>query len=101
MHIADSDKQSIIEWARQHSEIREVWLYGSRSRGDCRADSDIDLAIVTSGADLGERFATWMFADWRDGLKLSHRVQLEWFDPEANLDKVGAGVRKNGLLIYK
>lgn len=32
-------------------DISKVLLYGSRARGDHRADSDIDLAIVLPGAD--------------------------------------------------
>ncbi len=34
--------------ARLASDLRVEWalLYGSRARGDCRADSDADLALV-------------------------------------------------------
>lgn len=30
--------------------IVEAWLYGSRARGDARADSDADVAVVLDGA---------------------------------------------------
>ncbi len=37
-------------------EVQEVWLYGSRARGDFGPGSDIDLAIVAPGMSR-ERFA--------------------------------------------
>lgn len=39
-------RQRIVSWAASKDSIREIWLFGSRARGDARADSDIDLAIV-------------------------------------------------------
>lgn len=29
--------------------VAEAWLYGSRARGDHRADSDIDVAVILEG----------------------------------------------------
>ncbi len=30
-------------------EAEEIWLFGSVARGDCNADSDIDILVLTSG----------------------------------------------------
>ena len=47
---------AISEWAARHP-ITEVWLYGSRARGTHRSDSDVDLAVMTKGQGLGDRYA--------------------------------------------
>lgn len=37
--------RQLLEQAQQTLTLRRVWLFGSRSRGDARDDSDIDLAF--------------------------------------------------------
>jgi predicted nucleotidyltransferase len=37
---------AIRAWAERTDSVREVWLFGSRSRGEATDESDIDLAIV-------------------------------------------------------
>ena len=39
MQLEASDLAAIREWASDHAEITEVWLYGSRARGDSHDDS--------------------------------------------------------------
>lgn len=96
MNISDDDKFAILEWAARHSEIEEVWLYGSRARCDNRPNSDIDLAVKMSMTD-------WMF--WHNkfmgdpDLNLTHEVHVEGYFPEAN-DKVYPGVKRDGVLLY-
>ena len=100
MQISDVDKEAIICWARNHPEIAQVWLYGSRARGDHRPDSDIDLAIVTVGQTLSKRQECWMFAEWRNGPNLTQKVHMEWYDPDAEMINVGPGVKRDGTLLY-
>ncbi len=101
MQLADSDLAAIRKWATAHDEITGVWLYGRRARNDNRDDSDIDLAIATMGSTVGERLACWMGADWRAKLKLSCEVHLEWYDPNARMDRVGPGVEREGVCLYR
>ncbi len=101
MDITDGDKEAIIGWARSFPEIAQVWLYGSRARGDHHPNSDIDLAIVTVGQTLSERQVCWMSAEWKNGLNLTHKVDLEWHDPDAETTNVGPGVDRDGILLYK
>ena len=103
MYISDRDIGAIHDWARRHPEITKVWLYGSRARGDFACASDIDLAIETAGVTISDRQVRWMVAaaEWRRELRLSCEVHMEWYDPDAELEIVGAGVRNDGLLLYE
>lgn len=42
----DLKKYNFIEKIKNLNFVKEVWLFGSRARGDNEAKSDIDLAIV-------------------------------------------------------
>lgn len=102
MNITDADKTLILEWAARHSEIRKVWLFGSRARGDNGPDSDIDLGIEVEGETMGERDATWAFAEWQDDLQLSLEVDHQLHDPaDSTSEIVGPGVRRDGQLLYE
>lgn len=104
--LLEADRVAIVEWAERHSEIKRVYLYGSRARGDHRVDSDIDLAIEVS-AQLGDSdsFTTWMYwkqdYDASPDLHLSVEVQLEWYEKDAGLERVGKGVEKDGVLLFE
>ena len=103
MHIADEDHQKILAWAQLHVEIAEVWLFGSRARGDHESNSDIDLAVLTTGSEIGQRQLRWMEADWRKSLRLKQRVHLEYFDPEIAdwSETVAPAVKRDGILLYR
>lgn len=103
MNISEQDRQRIVDWARSHSEIRKVYLYGSRARGTNRPDSDIDLAIVMKATN-DESQIVWM--DWirkyraSPDLHLNHPVDLKWYEKGAGLERVGTGVERDGILLY-
>ena len=44
--VMDLKKYNFIEKIKNLNFVKEVWLFGSRARGDNEDKSDIDLAIV-------------------------------------------------------
>ncbi|KTE06359.1 hypothetical protein ATE71_16750 [Sphingopyxis sp. H115] len=94
-----------MQWAQKHHEIVRVYLYGSRARGDDRADSDIDLATVMDAPDTDKAYSMWSgfksHFDEAPDLHLSSAVHLEWYEKNAGLEKVGNGVEKDGVLLFE
>jgi len=43
--------QHIVQAAQRSLELKRVFLFGSRARGDARPDSDIDLAFEHASTD--------------------------------------------------
>lgn len=43
---------SVRQWAKRQDEVRAVILVGSYARGSAKADSDVDLVILTQNCDL-------------------------------------------------
>ena len=103
--VSSADLCTIRDWARSQPTVLRVWLYGSRAKEEHREDSDIDLAIETAGEDEDE--AQLAFSDLPksfkrlDGFALSHVPDVNWYYPGADLDYVGPGVSKDGILIYE
>ena len=77
MDISDQDHRKIVDWAKQHPEIRQIYLYGSRARGDNRPDNDIDLAIELN-RQVGDEYTyvTWVFIDMRFGQSAYRQILL-------------------------
>ena len=103
MQLSNNDEIAITEWAKACPLIAEVWLYGSRAKGNSRNDSDIDLAVITVGDTVGGRLAAYIFevAGWRKRLKLSSEVHLNQYDPEAVDTDVSREIERDCILIYK
>lgn len=60
--------------AKEQSDIAALWIYGSRARGDYRADSDYDLAVGFTDwfeDPLERRLRPELLAEqWREALEL-------------------------------
>jgi predicted nucleotidyltransferase len=101
--ISDSWIALIVDWARQDSDIAEVWLYGSRARGDNRPDSDIDLAIVPIG-NAEARLATFVCegSQWKNELQnlFPVTVDMDFGDRDQCDAIVGPALACDGVRIY-
>jgi predicted nucleotidyltransferase len=75
--------RGIQQWAEQNGNVVEVWLFGSRARGEGTDESDVDLAVTlmppkgTHDWAAGNYFAE--VQKWRAELKeiVGKRVDLE------------------------
>ncbi len=101
--LSREDASIIQAWGARHAEVEKIWLFGSYARNEALPTSDIDLAIETIGASASESEGAWMDGKdtWRVELAIpSREIDLHWFDPEADLDCVGTGVKADGRLLY-
>lgn len=75
--------KGIQEWAAKNGSIREVWLFGSRARGDSTEDSDVDLAVTLMPAKGSHNWALGNYAalgdSWQKELEsiVGRHVSLE------------------------
>lgn len=54
--LSDSVIKELQDVFRRHANIRKVLIFGSRSKGNYRTGSDIDLAIADSKIDYRQLF---------------------------------------------
>lgn len=49
--LSDTVIKDLQDVFRRHANIKKVLIFGSRSKGNYRAGSDIDLAVIGNGID--------------------------------------------------
>jgi hypothetical protein len=56
-----SPSRALIERIASTWKVRQIWLFGSRARGEARAQSDWDLFVVVADEDPahGDPYAGW------------------------------------------
>jgi hypothetical protein len=52
--------RTIVDWAKAERTIEAVALVGSHARGTARADSDIDLVLLTTNPQAFRADTTWL-----------------------------------------
>lgn len=52
--LSDTVIKELQDIFRHHSNIEKVLIFGSRSKGNFRAGSDIDLAVIGKGVDYNQ-----------------------------------------------
>lgn len=62
----DSDKQILVTIIKKHLPHAQVYLFGSRARGDYTAESDIDIAI-----DLGKEIDSSLLSQIKEEIEES------------------------------
>jgi uncharacterized protein len=58
---------TIVNWAKEQPTVQAVALVGSYARGTARADSDIDIVVLTNAPEFFRADASWLDAiGWND-----------------------------------
>lgn len=97
--------QILRAWAVAIPQIARVYVFGSRARGDHRADSDLDLAVeldltaIPPGSTAAGEW-TWESASWREGLEREIGLVVDLEDLESGVAVVRPAVERDGLLVY-
>jgi predicted nucleotidyltransferase len=65
--VIDCIVQIILAWAQTEAKVRAVALVGSHARGTARADSDLDLVVLSNAPEFFRADASWLDAiEWND-----------------------------------
>jgi hypothetical protein len=100
---------AIASWALQKPIVLRVWIFGSRVRGNCHDQSDLDIAVeldrtAFKGSDSSHGMATWFLQteSWpREIQSLSpYRVDLQQFIP-GRTATIEAAIAESSMLIYE
>ncbi|BBF94417.1 nucleotidyltransferase domain-containing protein [Blastochloris tepida] len=95
----------IAEWARSVPQIKEVWVFGSRARGNHRPDSDLDVAVVMADGDEGQRLGNWfaLAKNWETELSMliSVRVDLDIGDADIATSVVAPALAREGICVFR
>lgn len=97
IQLSDVSKVELCEWAQKNDAVKELWLFGSRARGEARPNSDVDITLVLMPPigkhdwAAGNYFA--LESDWKKQLIaiVGHDVSLGVITPgspqEATLER--------------
>lgn len=95
--------RGLREWAQVNDNVRQLWLFGSRARGDAREDSDVDLALALMPPDGKHDWALGNYfrfeSEWKQELQaiVGRAVSIEPLVPGETSD---VRLRREGVLLW-
>lgn len=95
--LSDTVIKELQDVFRRHANIEKVLIFGSRSKGNYRAGSDIDLAIV--GKDLDYRQLLSIHCEIED-LELLYSVDLLDYQKKKGTP-IGTHIDRVGQVFYE
>lgn len=95
--LSDTVIKELQDVFRRHANIEKVLIFGSRSKGNYRAGSDIDLAIV--GKDLDYRQLLSIHCEIED-LELLYSVDLLDYQKKKGTP-IGSHIDRVGQVFYE
>jgi len=103
MDMRDEWLAALSNWARNNDAVRELWLFGSRAKGNPQPDSDIDVAIALMPPNGKHNWALAAYVEFFDEWKAEFRAILEWnvslvaIGPDFDMDTI---VRTSGVRLW-
>jgi predicted nucleotidyltransferase len=103
MDLKDESKRRLREWAAANIYVRQLWIFGSRGRGDARENSDVDIALAMMPGDGRTEASLGAYlhleVEWKQQLKaiVGHDVSIGVIVPGEAADE---RVRREGVLLW-
>jgi predicted nucleotidyltransferase len=103
IQLSDTWSRELCEWAQKTAAVKELWLFGSRARGEARAESDVDLALVLMPSARKHDWASGdyvaLHSEWKNALEaiVGRHVSLEAITPDTPGDRT---VRETGIRLW-
>lgn len=94
----DFDNFEFFHKLKKQSSIEEIWLYGSRARGDFSERSDMDLAILCPSATPEEWMMIEEILESADTLL---KIDAVGFDTLGLSDRLRENIQKFKKILYK
>ena len=95
--LSDSVVRELQNVFRRHANIEKVLIFGSRSKGNYRAGSDIDLALI--GKDINYRQILDIYTEI-DDLELLYSIDLLNYQSKVGTP-IGDHIDRVGQIFYE
>ena len=95
--LSDTVIKELQDVFRRHANIRKVLIFGSRSKGNYREGSDIDLALIGNGIDYRQLLEILCEID---NLELLYSVDLLDYEKKKGTP-IGDHIDRVGQVFYE
>jgi len=95
--LSDNVIRELQEIFRRHSNIKKVLIFGSRSKGNYRNGSDIDLAVIGNDIDYNQLLT---ISCEIDELELLYSIDLLDYSKKAGTP-IGDHIARVGQVFYE
>ena len=95
--LSDTVIKELQDVFRRHANIRKVLIFGSRSKGNYREGSDIDLALIGNGIDYRQLLEILCEID---NLELLYSVDLLDYQKKKGTP-IGDHIERFGQVFYE
>ena len=95
--LSDTVIRELQDVFRRHANIEKVLIFGSRSKGNFRAGSDIDLAVIGKGIDYSQLLNIQCEIE---NLEMLYRIDLLDYQKEIGTP-IGDHIDRVGQVFYE